>query len=271
MRAESNSGRAPALAGKVAIITGASSGIGRETARALGREGARLVLASRRLDRLRSLEAELRADGVQALVVQTDVTRGEEIDRLVDQTLARWRRIDLVVASAGTILRRPLAETTIADYERVMSVNFYGVVRLVLRVLPLMLAQRSGHLVVVSSVDGKKGLPPEGVYVSSKFALTGFCDILRQELRGTGVRLTTVLPGRVDTPMIAALRVPWISAKIPAALVARAIVRGIRRRRAEMVVPFLRPKLLIVLASLWAPLGDWLVRLFKLGGEEHTP
>jgi NAD(P)-dependent dehydrogenase (short-subunit alcohol dehydrogenase family) len=205
-----------------------------------------------------------------AQAVATDVTRPEEIDRLVNHALEQWQAIDIVVANAGVLLRRPIAETTAADFERVMEVNFYGVVRLVLRVLPLMLQRRSGHLVVVSSVDGKKGLPPDGVYVSSKYAINGFCDILRQELRGTGVTLTTVLPGRVDTPMIGDLRVPGVSAKIPASSVARAIVRGIRRKRSELVVPFLGPKLLIVAASLWAPLGDWLVRTFKLGGEEHT-
>jgi NADP-dependent 3-hydroxy acid dehydrogenase YdfG len=271
MRAGFHSDQSPAFAEKVCIITGASSGIGRETARALGREGARLVLAGRRLDPLRSLEEELRAEGIQALAVQTDVAREEDVARLVDLALERWGRIDVVVANAGILLRRRVSETTIEDYERLMNVNFFGVVRLILRVLPLMLEQKSGHLVVVSSVDGKKGLPPEGVYVSSKFALTGFCDILRQELRGTGVRVTTVLPARVDTPMIADLTVPWIAAKIPASTVARGIVRAIRRRRAELVVPFVRPKVLIVGASLWAPLGDWLVRLFKLGGEERTP
>jgi len=259
------------LSHTVALITGASRGIGLETARALGRAGSKVVLAARGSDRLRALEATLRAEGIEAMAVPTDVTRDDEIRRLLDRTLERWGRIDIVVANAGVLLRRPIAETTIGDFERVMEVNFYGTVRLILHVLPLMLERRSGHMVVVSSVDGKKGLPPDGAYVVSKFALNGFCDILRQELRGTGVRVTTVLPGRVDTEMIATLRVPWVSRKLPPSAVARAILRGIRRNRAEIVVPFAGPKFLIVAASVWAPFGDWLVRLFKLAGEERTP
>lgn len=259
------------LAQSVAIVTGASRGIGRETARALARQGARVVLAARQEHLLRGLEAELREEGADTLVVPTDVARQEDVERLVERTLEQWGRIDIIVANAGIILRRPIAQTTLSDFERVMAVNFYGVVRLVLGVLPLMVAQGSGHLVVVSSVDGKKGLPPEGVYVASKYAVTGFCDVLRQELRTSGVRVTTVLPARVETPMIARVKVPWVSAKIPATAAAQAIVRGIRRGRAEVVVPFLGPKALILAASFWAPLGDWLVRLFKLAGEERVP
>ena len=139
---------------------------------------------------------------------------------------------------------------------------------LIRAVLPYLLAQGSGHIVAVTSVDGKKGLPPDGAYVASKFAATGFMDVLRQELRGTGVYASTILPGRVDTPMIETLDVPLASAKISRERVARAIVRAVRQRRREIVIPFSGPKALIVLSSIWAGMGDGLVRVFKLEGRE---
>jgi short-subunit dehydrogenase len=133
-----------------------------------------------------------------------------------------------------------------------------------------MLTRGSGHIVVVSSVDGRKGLPQDAAYVSSKWAVTGFTDVLRQELHGTGVYATTILPGRVDTPMIAALRVPWVSRKISSERVAAAIVSAIRKRKAESVVPYPGPKTLIILSAISPRLGDWLVRIFRLEGKEET-
>ena len=192
------------------------------------------------------------------------------MERLVKRALEEAGRIDILVCSAGVYPRRPVQETTIEDIKRAMEVNFYGSLRAVFGLLPHMLQRGSGHILIVSSVDGKKGLPPDGPYVASKFALTGFTEILRQELRGTGVHVTTVFPGRVDTPMIQNLKVPAVSAKISAERVARVLLRAIRRRRAEVVVPFLGPKMLIVASSVWAPMGDWLVRTLRLGGVEET-
>jgi short-subunit dehydrogenase len=131
-----------------------------------------------------------------------------------------------------------------------------------------MRTQGSGHIVLVSSMDGKKGVPPDAPYVVAKFALAGFGDVLRQELHGTGVDVTTVFPGRVDTPLIATLKVPWISAKIPPEAVARAIVTAIRRRQAEVIVPF-RARLLLWANALSPRLGDWAVRTFRLEGWEN--
>jgi len=151
-----------------------------------------------------------------------------------------------------------------------MAVNFYGVLHAVQAVLPHMVARRSGHIVLVSSADGKKGIPPDGPYVAAKFAVAGLGDILRQELRPYGIAVTTVFPGRVDTPMIAHLRVPWISAKIPPEAVARAILRAIRRRTPEVIIP-LQVRLFVYLSALCPSLGDWFTRQFHLEGWEETP
>lgn len=252
----------------VTIITGASSGIGKATAHVFARAGARLVLAARTRENLESLRNELSAYGTDVLLVPTDVTVEADVRKLVDETIAHFGRVDIAICNAGIYVRSSVKDVSLEAIERCMNVNFYGTVHLVRAVLPLMLAQKSGHIVAVTSVDGRKGLPPDGAYVASKFAATGFLDVLRQELRGTGVRASTILPGRVDTPMIATLSVPAASAKIPSMRVGRAILRAVRTGRRELVIPFAGPKTLIVLSALWPALGDWLVRFFKLEGKE---
>ncbi len=252
---------------KVAIITGASSGIGRETALALAREGARVALASRNEPALREVANAIAQMGGESLVARADVTQKDQVDRLVSETLKKWGRVDIVVANAGAYIRCPIIELTIADLERSMAVNFYGAMYLVLAALPPMRERQSGHVVLVSTMDSKKGLPLDAPYVAAKFAMTGIGDVMRQELRQLGIAVSTILPGRVDTPMIAGLRVPWISAKIPAEAVARAIVRAIRRRQPEVIVPPFAA-LLNYFHTLSPHLSDWGVKFFHLEGWE---
>ena len=254
----------------VAIVTGASGGIGWQTSLLIAEGGATVVAAGRNGELLRDLERKARGLGRSVVPRTVDLTRGDEADRLVDETLREFGHIDILVCNAGMYERRRARETSVADIERHMALNFYGAVRLILRALPHMLERKRGHIVVVSSVDGKKGLPMDTAYVASKFALNGFMDVLRQELRGTGVWATTVCPARVDTQMVASLRVPMISAKIAPERVARAIVRSLRSHRAEVIVPWLGPKLLIVLSTIRAEVGDFFVRLLNLEGEDTT-
>ncbi len=254
----------------VAIVTGASSGIGRQTALLLARRGVRVVLASRRRPQLNECAEEIRAAGGQAAVIPTDVSDAGQLRMLVRETMARFGRIDLCVCNAGLYVRGRIKDVTAKDLEASLRVNFLGSALLIGEVLPILLAQRSGHIVAVTSVDARKGLLLDGPYVAAKAAMTGYMDVLRQELRGTGVGVSTILPGRVDTPMIANLRVPVISAKISDARVARAVVRAIERNRAELVIPFSGPKLLMVVGAVWARAGDFLAALFKLEGEEKT-
>jgi short-subunit dehydrogenase len=253
---------------KVAIVTGASSGIGRATALALAGEGAHVALAARSASALHEVAQAIRALGQEALAVPTDVIRPDQVERLVTETLAHWKRVDILVANAGAYVRCPIPDLTVAEVERSMAVNFYGALYAILAVLPHMLSQKSGHLVLVSSMDAKKGIPLDAPYVAAKFALAGFGEVLRQELHGSGVHVTTVFPGRVDTPMIATLQVPWISAKIPPETVARAIVRAIHRRQPEVIVPF-QARALVYLNTLSPRLGDWIARLFHLEGWEE--
>lgn len=254
---------------KVVLITGASSGIGRATALAFAAMGAYLVIAGRREGALREVAQQIEALGGEALVVPTDVTNQSEVERLISEALKIWGRIDILVVNAGEYVRCPIAELSMAEVERSMAVNFYGAVSVVLAALPHMRAQGDGHIVLVSSMDGKKGLPFEAPYVAAKSALTGFGDVLRQELHGTGIGVSLVLPGRVDTPMIRDLRVPWISAKIPPEKVASAILRTVRRRSSVVILPF-QVRLFYYLSALFPRLGDWIVRFFHLQGWTTT-
>ena len=251
--------------GKVAIVTGASSGIGRATALALAEQGGWVALASRNGEALSALAEELKRQGRQVIVIPTNGTQREQVEALVEEVLAQWGRVDILISNAGEYIRALITDLDPADLQRSLDVNFFGGVYCVKAVLPHMLAQRSGHIVFVTSMDGKIGLPPDAPYVSAKFALTGFCEVLRQEVHDSGIAVTNVLPGRVDTVMIENLKFAWISPKILPESVAAAILNGIRKRKPIVIVPP-QAKLLYYINVFAPTLSDRLSRLFHLEG-----
>jgi short-subunit dehydrogenase len=250
------------------VITGASGGIGSEIARAFARAGARIVLSARNVPALESLATELRSGGTQTLIIPSDVTSGGDMQRLVREAVTSFGAIDILVCNAGVYVRGAVKDLSMESVRQSMETNFYGAVHLIREVLPAMLTRRAGHIVAIASVDGKKGLPPDAAYAASKYALTGFMDVLRQELRGTGVYASTIFPERVDTPMIGNLTLSMMSRRLPPSTVARATVRAVQQRRREIIVSFAGPKFLIVASAVWPALGDWLVRIFRLQGVE---
>ena len=253
------------LRDKVAIVTGASSGIGWATALALAKEGACVAVAARREEALHELAQQIENLGKKAIVLQTDVTRRAQVEAMVQEVLKQWGRVDILISNAGEYIRGSVIELDPADLQRSLDVNYFGGVYCIKAVLPHMLAQKSGHIVAVTSMDGKIGLPPDAPYVSAKFAMTGFLEVLRQEVSDQGVTITNVLPGRVDTVMIEHLRFSWVSPKISAESVARSIVHAIRRRKAVVIVP---PQAkLLYYVNVFAPkLSDRLSRFFRLQG-----
>lgn len=259
--------RKSTLSGRVAVVTGASSGIGRATAVALARHGSNVALAARRESMLRKVQEEIAALGREALVLPTDVTRRHEVDQMVAKTLGRWGQIDILVANAGAYIRSPVKDLTVEDMKRSMSVNFYGVLYAILAVQSHLLEQGCGHIVLVSSMDAKKGLPLDAPYVAAKSAMAGYGQVLRQELAPRGVDVTLVYPGRVDTALIDSLEVPWVSSKISPEAVAEAIVAAIHHKRAEVIVPF-QARLLHLVDAICPRLGDWFVRVLSLEGWE---
>ena len=251
------------------MVTGGASGIGRAVALALARNGADVMLAGRREVELSLVADEIRALGRSAAALSTDVTDRAQVERLVERAVAEFGRIDIVVANAGQYVRKPIAEATASDFERSLAVNFYGALHLVLAALPHLKAQGSGHIVLMSSLDGKKGIPPDAPYVAAKFALAGLGDVLRQELREDGIGVSLIFPGRVDTPMIDRLDVPRISAKVPPEAVANAVVSAIQHRTPEVIIP-LSARLFLLANGLSPLLGDWVTRTFSLDGWEKT-
>jgi NADP-dependent 3-hydroxy acid dehydrogenase YdfG len=256
------------LSGKVAVITGASSGIGQATALALAQAGADVALAARREAALEAVAEDVRGIGRRALVVPTDVTQQAQVEQLVSATLAHYGHLDVIVANAGIYVRGPIETLTAADFERCMAVNYFGTIYPVLAALPHLRAQKSGHIVLISSMDGKKAVRTDAPYAATKFAVAGFGDALRQDLHGTGVDVSIIFPGRVATPLIADMRIPAISAPIAAEAVGAAVVKAIRRRQAEVILPF-SAHFLLFADRLSPRLGDWAVRTFRLQGLEE--
>lgn len=205
------------------------------------------------------------AGGGTALVVPTDVTDDDQVEALVDKAIAEWGRIDVVVANAGQYIRGPAVETTMDDLEQSLDINFLGTARVVLAALPHMIEKGSGHIALMASVDGKKGLPLDAPYAASKFAMVGFGDVLRQELRPHGVEVSTILFGRVDTPFVDGMAFPLIGKAMPVDRAARATLKAIERNRAEIILPH-RAKPLVWFANLSPRLTDFSLRHLKLEG-----
>lgn len=250
---------------KVFIITGASSGIGRAAAVALAKQGAKVTLGARRVDQVKLTAKEVTTAGGEALVVPLDVTDRSQVEQMILETNHLWGKVDGLISNAGQYIRVPVVDLTKDDLERSMAVNFYGHFHAVQAVLPTMIRQGSGHIILISTMDAKKGLPPDAPYVSAKYALSGYGDVLRQELQPLGIAVTTFFPGRVDTPMTSDLIVPWISAKITPESVAKAILRAIHTKPAEVILP---PQVILLhLVNVISPrLADWFVKKFRLEG-----
>lgn len=183
------------LAGKVVIITGASSGIGAATARALAQEGCKLALAARSTDRLEALADEL--GRANTLVVPTDITSGAQVTAMVEQTVARFGRVDVLFANAGIYIPGQVAEGDPDAWAHLMDVNIDGVLRSVHAVLPHMMAQKSGDILVTSSISGFVDIVWEPVYSASKHAIQGFVHTLRRQIAPHGIRVGAVAPGMV--------------------------------------------------------------------------
>lgn len=187
---------------KVAIVTGASSGIGEATARSLARAGFAVTLAARRMERLAALKEELEQEGLEVHVVETDVTRQEDCERMVQETLERFGRLDVLVNNAGVMLLSTVAKGKVSQWEQMIDVNVKGLLYCTNAALPTMISQNSGHVVNISSVAGRRVFPSGAVYCATKFAVNAFTDGLRMELSSKhNLRFTSVEPGIVETEL----------------------------------------------------------------------
>jgi NADP-dependent 3-hydroxy acid dehydrogenase YdfG len=187
------------LNGKVAVITGASAGIGRESARALAREGARLVLIARREDRLEALGAEIRSLGSEAAIVAGDARQETTARQTVDTAVRTFGRIDILINNAGAGNYKNLVDTSAEEYDELMSTNMRSTFLFTRHVVPVMLKQKDGLVLMISSMAGIYGFAGEAVYCATKFAQVGFAQALDKELRASGIKVGVICPGGVKT------------------------------------------------------------------------
>ena len=187
------------LAGKVAIITGASAGIGQASARALAREGARLVLSARRQERLDALLTEVKSLGGEGLSVVGDARDEATALQAVDAAMKAYGRIDILINNVGVGNYKNLVDTSLDDYVEMMDANVRSTFLFSRHVAPVMIKQGDGLILMISSMAGVYGFPGEAVYCATKFAQVGFAEGLDKELRPHGIKVGTICPGGVKT------------------------------------------------------------------------
>lgn len=188
------------IAGKVIVITGASSGLGEAAARYLSANGAIVVLGARRADRINALASELGGDG-KALAVETDVTDRNQVQRLVDVAIDRFGRVDVMINNAGLMQQSPLEALKVDEWDNMIDVNIKGVLYGIAAALPHMKKQQAGHIINVSSVAGHKVTPAGSVYCATKHAVRAISEGLRSEVKPYNMRTTIISPGAVATEL----------------------------------------------------------------------
>jgi NADP-dependent 3-hydroxy acid dehydrogenase YdfG len=189
------------LQGKVALVTGASSGIGEATALALARAGARVAIAARRRDRLDGVARRIADLRSESLVLEADVARPEEAESIVGRTVERWGRLDILVNNAGLMALSPIERARVEDWRRMLDLNLLGLMVATRAVLPHMRGQKDGHVVNISSTAGRVANPDASVYAATKFGVGAFSEALRREVYRDNIRVTVIEPGAVATEL----------------------------------------------------------------------
>ncbi|MGD1146649.1 MAG: SDR family NAD(P)-dependent oxidoreductase [Thermoanaerobaculaceae bacterium] len=255
------------FAGKVVLITGASSGIGEALAREFAKQGAAIALLARRADRLDALAAELRTAGRRALAVPCDVTRDGDLEAAVARVTSEFGRVDVAVANAGFGVAGQLADLSLDDYRRQFETNVFGVLRTVYATFDP-LTRTGGALVLIGSVSGHVAAPSASAYSMSKFAVRALAGAIRGELAPRGVGVVLISPGFVHSEIS---RVDNLGRfhpeakepshrrfEMPAEMAARQIVRAVSRRQRERVITA-HGKLAVMLARHTPRLVAWLL------------
>lgn len=189
------------IKGQVALVTGASSGIGEATARAFTGRGMRVAVAARRTDQLEALVKRIGQEGGEAIALGVDVTDEHQVQAMVRRTQQQWGRLDILVNSAGLMLLGPIADADMEDWRRMISTNLLGLLYATHAVLPIMKAQKSGHIVNISSLAGRIARAGSGVYNATKWGVGAFSEALRQECTQDHIRVTVIEPGVVETDL----------------------------------------------------------------------
>ena len=226
---------------KVVLITGASSGIGKQTAIEFAKLGSNIILVARRKNKLEQVENELKQFNVNTLVCTCDVSKKDQVEKMSKIVLEKFNSIDILVNNAGFAIYGSVYDLSINDIESQMETNYFGMIYCTKNFLPLMLEKKSGHIVNVASVAASFGLPGIASYCASKFAMLGFSEGLKHELSGTGVGITVVSPIMVKTDFFDHPSFEKMPKYSPTSLnsktVAKAIVKASNSSRLEIITP----------------------------------
>ena len=226
---------------KVVLITGASSGIGKQTAIEFAKLGSSIILVARRRNKLEEVENELKQFNVTTLVCTCDVSKKDQVEKMSKIILEKFSSIDILVNNAGFAIYGSVHDLSINDIESQMETNYFGMIYCTKNFLPLMLEKKSGHIVNVASVAASFGLPGIASYCASKFAMLGFSEGLKHELSGTGVGITVVSPIMVKTDFFDHPSFEKMPKYSPTSLnsktVANAIVKASNSSRLEIITP----------------------------------
>jgi short-subunit dehydrogenase len=253
---------------RVIAITGASAGIGRATALRAARDGAAVAICARRADRLDAVATEITAAGGQALAIPADVTDPDEMEHFVERVVDRFGRLDVMICNAGFGVAGSIDDVTPAQAQKVMDVNYTGTYLAARSALRVFRRQRYGHIIIVSSIVGKRGVPYMGAYAATKFAQVGLAECLRAELVGSAIHVTVVYPVSTDTEFFDVMsqetgttvrRGPGPKQRVDA--VASAIARAIERPVPE-VYPLLKSRALVWLNAFAPGFCDRVVKRF---------
>lgn len=235
---------------KVVVITGASTGIGREASIQFAKQGANVALIARRKEKLEQVKKELEKFQIAVDIFPCDVSNKSQVKQMSDSVLDRFGSIDILVNNAGFAIYGPVSDLSINEIESQMQTNYFGMVYCTKNFLPKMLQQKSGHIINVASVAASIGLPGIASYCASKFAMLGFSEGLKQELSGTGVGVTVVSPIMVRTDFFdhpSFEKMPKYSpTSLSAKTVARSILKAANSPRLEIIVPS------VVRGAVWA-------------------
>ena len=226
---------------KVVLITGASSGIGKQTAIEFAKLGSSIILVARRKNKLEQVENELKQFNVNTLVCACDVSKKDQVEKMSKIVLEKFNSIDILVNNAGFAIYGSVHDLSINDIESQMETNYFGMIYCTKNFLPSMLEKKSGHIVNVASVAASFGLPGIASYCASKFAMLGFSEGLKHELSGTGVGITVVSPIMVKTDFFEHPSFEKMPKYSPTSLnsktVAKAIVKASNSSRLEIITP----------------------------------
>ena len=251
------------LQNRVALITNASTGIGKSAAFTLASKGCHLALASCDPVGLQELENKLRQFRSGVVTIPVDLSKSGSAEKLIEQTLHHFARIDYLVCITDQLISDPIPAFQPENICAACNPKFLGTIAVIGRVLSHMIERHNGHVVVVSSIKGKKAIPPGTPEAITAFTLSGYMESLRQEFNNSGIIFSTIFPAKISSHGGSDNTVPLLFPEIKSSRVARAILKAINKKKTEIMVPGIRTRIFLALNLFFPRWGDWMIKTFQ--------